>query len=260
MASRVEQRARARAEREQKERAAREHERKRRRLIELGLLAGVAAIAVAVLVAVSQSGGTQERAPASDLRGEIAALYQGIPQNGAVLGDPKAPVTLVEFADLQCPFCADFDRNVLPSLIDRYVRTGKVRLEIRPMRFLGPDSERAAAVLAATADQDRAWQFLDAFYRRQGPENTGYVTDEFLRETLAAVPGVDVEKALQGSLAPEAEDLPLQAEAEASAADISSTPSFLIGPTGGALANLEFSALETGAFTGPIDAALSRAR
>jgi protein-disulfide isomerase len=103
---------------------------------------------------------------------------------------------LTEFADLQCPFCAAYARDVLPTVVDRYVRTGRLRLELRVLAFLGEDSVRAGAMAAAAARQDRLWSYTDAFFHRQGAENSGYVTDDFLREVGAATPGLDVERAL----------------------------------------------------------------
>jgi len=54
-------------------------------------------------------------------------------------------VTLLEFADLQCPFCAERDLEVLPAVLER-VRGGEVHIVLRPLRFLGPDSVKAAAL------------------------------------------------------------------------------------------------------------------
>ena len=98
---------------------------------------------------------------------------------------PDAPVTLVEFADLQCPFCAEYERNVFPELLDRYVKTGKVRLELHLLRFLGPDSDRLARVAAAASKQDRMWQFTTLAFARQGTENSGYATAAFINGLVA---------------------------------------------------------------------------
>ena len=76
------------------------------------------------------------------------SLFRGIPQSGPTLGDPGAPVTMIEYADLQCPFCGAYTRDTLPTLVKRYVRTGKVRMELRPITILGPDSGTAHAAAA----------------------------------------------------------------------------------------------------------------
>ena len=82
-------------------------------------------------------------------------LFKGIPQNGLTLGTPKAPVTMVEYIDLQCPICQQFETQVMPDIITKYVRTGKVKVEARVLDFIGPDSSRGrnAMIAAATAEQ-----------------------------------------------------------------------------------------------------------
>ena len=109
-----------------------------------------------------------------------------------MLGIPDAPVTVTEYVDLQCPICAEASKQTLPTLIDDYVKTGKVKLQARTLSFLGPDSIRAAKVAAGAEQQGRLWAFLETFYASQGPENSGYVTDDFLREVAAAA-GVDAD-------------------------------------------------------------------
>src|SRR3954452_17312013 len=146
------------------------------RLVVLGAVA-VAAVLVAVVIA----GGGSKPATKTASGGDDSAL-KGIPQSGISLGSPKAPVTIVEFADLQCPFCAEYHRNVFPTILDRYVRTGKVRLELRLLRFLGPDSDRLARVAVAAAGQNRMWQFVGLASGRHGQEDSGYAPNGFLNK------------------------------------------------------------------------------
>ena len=118
----------------------------------LTILAGatVAALAVvAVLIAVSQGGADDDEsglAAGKSIKGvpTVNRLYDGIPQDGATLGNPNAPATMVEFVDLQCPFCAEYTRDALPTIVKRYVRTGKLKVELRPVAILGPDSATGA--------------------------------------------------------------------------------------------------------------------
>jgi protein-disulfide isomerase len=184
-------------------------------------------------------------------------MLRGVPQNGSSLGDPKAPVVLTEFADLQCPFCRDYTLNVLPQIIERYVRTGKLRLELRLQRFIGPDSDRAARAAQAAATRDRMWNFVDLFYRNQGAENSGYMTDAFLSR-LARAAGLPASLILNATTSQAFEKPVLEAEAQARAAGLTATPSFLIGPQAGRGKALSISRLDIGAFAAAIDPELKR--
>jgi protein-disulfide isomerase len=219
-------------------------------IMRLSILAAVAVVAVLAAVAVGGSGGGGTSkggggsAPASALR--------GIPQSGLVLGSPDAPVTMVEFADLQCPFCAEYQARVFPELLDRYVRTGKLRIELRLLRFIGPDSDRLARAAYAAAAQNRMWQLVELAYARQGRENSGYATNAFIKSLLAdaGVHGSDTGAAAEPELR--------RAAQAARRAGINETPSFLVGPTGGTLARFEPGELTPGPFVARIQEELRR--
>jgi protein-disulfide isomerase len=214
-------------------------------LIRLGVLAAVAIVAVLLAVKLVSPGSNE---PAKKKGGAAAtAAFKGIPQSGIALGSPKAPVTMVEFADLQCPFCAEYQRAVFPTILKRYVRTGKVRVELRLLRFLGPDSDRLARVAAAAAAQNRMWQYVELAYQRQGAENSGYATDDFIN-SLAAGAGLKSVNAGAGAEAAIARN-----EQAAQTLGVNSTPAFLIGKTGGKLSRFQPSELTPGAFTPQLD-------
>ena len=105
---------------------------------------------VAVAVAVSNS--SEHAEPAANA---AATLVAGIPEKNGVLGDPDAPITVTEYLDLQCPICAEASKQTLPTLIDNYVKTGKVKLQARTLSFLGPDSVRAAKFAAGAEQQGK---------------------------------------------------------------------------------------------------------
>ena len=164
--------------------------------------AGVAAIIVAVLVVaaaiVSGSGGGPATAANSVRVADAAyshALLAGIPQQGLVLGSADAPVRIVEFADLQCPYCDEFATQALPPLIAHYIRPGKVSIEFRNLSFIGAASVRAGLTAAGAEQQNKLWNLVDLMYLNQGVENSGYVTNAYLRRLLAAIPGLDVARA-----------------------------------------------------------------
>lgn len=219
-------------------------------LTRLGLLAALAVVIVAIAVVAGGSAGDSSQTSGSPAATESA--LKGIPQSGIALGSPKAPVTMVEFADLQCPFCAEYHRDVFSDLVKRYVRTGKLRLELRLLRFLGPDSDRLARAAAGASEHNRMWQFVGLAYQRQGRENSGYATQDFI-EGLAADAG------LRGLDAGAAADQQVRrAEQAARTLGIDSTPSFLIGRTGGTLSHFHPTELSPDAFVPRIEEALHR--
>jgi protein-disulfide isomerase len=224
----------ARLERERAE-AARAH--RRRRLLQLGGLLGAAAAIVVIAIVASSGGGTKTASSGGAVAGasESRAMLAGIPQKGAVLGNPNAPVTLVEFADPQCPFCKQYTLNSMPKVVQDHVRTGKVKMELRLMSFIGPDSVKATQALEAAALQNKLWNATDVLYYNQGSENTGYVTDSFLRDVLGAVPGLDVNQALAQTKDPRVTQAMNQTDTLAKRYGIDSTPSFLVGKSGGTL-------------------------
>jgi protein-disulfide isomerase len=223
--------------------------------LRLGVLAVVAAVAVAVAVVVAgpakdeDSGGSTTAADGTPA--EVAAL-RGVPQAGITLGAADAPVTMVEFADLQCPFCRDYQEAVFPTLLERYVKTGRLRLELRLLRFIGPDSDALALTAAGAAPQDRMWEVVGLAYARQGMENSGYADQAFL-DALVADAGLE-----QVDTGPRAEAILAAAERTARRARIDSTPSFLIGPTGGRLERFEPEALSPEPFVARVESELAR--
>jgi len=260
MAGRREQKQQLREEREAREAAAATAERRKRRVI-LFVASAVAALAVVgILIAVSQSGSDDEAGlgGGESIAGvrDVAKRFSGIPQEGARLGSPDAPATMLEYIDLQCPFCAQYTRDSLPTVIDKYVRTGKLNIELRPISILGPDSSTAAAGAAAAAERNRLWQFVDLFYLNQGRENSGYVTEDFLRRIArgAGVPGGAV---VSASGAPDSIPLLRQSAAEAQRNGVNSTPSFLLR-RGTKLEGIAVSSFEPAAFTAALDEALAK--
>lgn len=224
----------------------------------LGGVAALAAVVVAVGVALGGGGGASNsaKAPAPV---QSAGIFKGIPQKGIALGSPKARVTLEEFADLQCPYCRDYALDGLPKIVQRYVRTGKVRLEFRTIAILGDQSVRAAQMANAAQQQNHLWEFIDRLYAQQGEENTGYVTPEFLRGIASEVSGLDVNRALSFSQTQRSLEPLASAHERANALGIASTPSFMIGRTGGKLHRLEVSSLGIDGFAGPIERELAAA-
>jgi protein-disulfide isomerase len=242
VSSRQEQKAAARAAREQAEREAAAATARRKRL---GLLGGILAIAaiVAIVVAVTTGGGGDNSSVPSGGKAapggaEAYQLLGGIPEHGFTLGQEDAPLTLIEFNDMQCPICRQYQEDVFPTLVKEYVRPGKLRMEMRLQSFIGPDSVKAGKAVAAAAQQNKAWIFSEIFYANQGTENTGYVTDDFLRSIGSATPGLNTRLLLSDMDQPAAAAALKKGDREFQQAGFTGTPSFLVGKTGGPLSPL----------------------
>jgi protein-disulfide isomerase len=174
----------------------------------------------------------------TDDNNEIDVLLTDIPQSANALGEPSAPATLEYFGDLECPFCQQFSLEVLPSIIRRWVPTGKLRISYRALQTATPEPDvflaQQVAALAA-GKQNKAWYFVETFYAEQGEEGTGYVTDAYLQGIASQVPQLDVARWATDRNDPElAKEIAADAEA-AENAGLGGTPSFLLGASGGAM-------------------------
>ena len=154
--------------REQRLAAEAEDERRagRQRTLKLSLLVGLTAIlAVVVLIVVSQSGDSGGDTDVSS--GGLPELA-GLQQQGDTVGDPDAPVTIVEFGDLQCPVCKAYSEQVIPEILAGPVEAGEAKLQFRNWVIIGPDSRTAAIAALAAGEQDRMWDFVTPLLREPG--------------------------------------------------------------------------------------------
>jgi protein-disulfide isomerase len=214
-------------------------EERRERLVKLGsATAFLAIVVVAVLIVIGQSqsdGGDTSLEGVAAVRGDLT----GIPQCGLVLGDPQAKVTLVEFGDLQCPVCKGYAEEVLPDVIESKVRSGAAKLEFRNFTILGEESVTAGAAAVAAGMQGRGWDFVELFYRNQGLEGSGYVTDEFLTSIAEGAGVSDIGRWERDRKSQRVLAEVSGASAEAEQLGLSGTPSFAVeGPAADGLETL----------------------
>jgi protein-disulfide isomerase len=202
----------------------------------IAIAAAVVLAGAAVAAALALTGGSSSSTSShSTLPGspDVIRLFAGIPQNGNVLGSPKAPVTLIEYVDLQCPGCQAFETQVMPELVPRYVRTGKLKVEARPIAFLGPDSERGRRAALAAARQNRFFNFAQLLYLNQGPENSGWLDDAMIESAATSIPRLDVKSLLAGRNSSSVQSQEKTYDSQADADQVSETPTILVGGTGG---------------------------
>ncbi len=199
----------------------------------------VAAGLAAALIAVSVTG-AKDRPTSTTVHGVAATdeLLKGIPQRGNVLGRPDAPVTIVEYADYQCPYCARWALDTLPAIVDEYVRPGKAKIVFQGIAILGEDSATALQTTVAAGEQNKLWHVSELLFHNQGEENAGWVTDDLLREVGASVTGLDPEAMLHGRESAEVAAAIGNAQAAAQVAGVTGTPHFEVGKTGGQMMQL----------------------
>jgi protein-disulfide isomerase len=164
---------------------------RRHRVLQLAAGAAfLAVIAVVIVVIVAGSGSGKGGDPTQIVEaGAIDALLAKSPQQRLTVGRADAPVHLFEYGDLQCPYCKAFSETEIPAAIEGPVDAGKAKITFRNLLIIGPDSLPAGAAAIAAGEQGRGWNYIETFYRNQGEENSGYVTEDFL-EAVAYAAGV----------------------------------------------------------------------
>jgi hypothetical protein len=190
-------------------------------------------VIIVVLAAVGILGfGSDDEVDKKQVQRDVAALLDGIPQEGSELGSAKAPITLTVYGDLECPTVRLFAENYLPSIIETWVRPGALRLDYRSLETDTSNEEvffkQEIAALAA-GGQDKMWNFVLTFVREQGEPQTNYVTDEFIGDVVSQVPGLkaaDWHKDHADALLSKRVALGVYS---GHTHEFSSTPSFLIG-------------------------------
>ncbi len=103
-----------------------------------------------------------------------------VPAGIPVQGNNNAKVTLVEFADFQCPYCGEWQKLVYPRLKSEYIDTGKVRFVYMDFPFLGDESIKAAEAARCAMDQGKFWEYHDKLFDSQNGENEGAFIDNNL--------------------------------------------------------------------------------
>jgi protein-disulfide isomerase len=211
----------------------------------LAALAGLVLVGAVVGISLAVGGNSSSSAATIPAVGSLtnalpnAAAVQrefaGIPQNGLVLGSAKAPLTMVEYIDLQCPGCRAFETSVAPSIVSEFVRAGKLKIEARPIAFIGPDSIPARQAMIAASQQNRAFNFAQITYANQGTENTGWLNQTFIEHAAASVPGMKVRQLLDNQDSSLVTDATNKIDAQATADRVSQTPTLFIGKTGSKL-------------------------
>lgn len=198
-----------------------------RRAVLMGLVVGVVGVVVLFLSNPFDS------KPTPSMSGDFTPVAPTlIPADGLAtdhgLGAADAPVVLTVWTDYQCPICGAWANGAEPSLYERYVTEGKLRIEHRHYSFIGEESFTAAVGAECAADQDHFWDFHSRLFANQSGENEGAFSAERLRK-IAEAAGVDL-TAWDSCIADPAVRAGVEADAaEAKSLGITGTPTLILG-------------------------------
>ncbi|QUC65409.1 thioredoxin domain-containing protein [Nitrosopumilus sp. K4] len=147
-----------------------------------------------------------------------------------VLGNPNAPITLVEFGDYQCHFCNVFFHNTEGSILKNFVETGKVKMVFKDYTIIGPDSVTAAHGAHCADDQGMFWEYHDILYNNWNGENNGWASSDNLFKFAQEV-GLDMDEWSECMTNSKHSQIILASNNDAKALGLTGTPSFfVIGP------------------------------
>ncbi len=167
--------------------------RRRPRLIGVLIGAGAAMALIALFASLSLDEGDTDPIQI-DYAGEVRRLIGGLPQLDERLGEDDAPVTVEVFNDLQCTYCADWQRDVVDPLIADQARDGDVKFLYRHWSMTERASGIASYGAVAAGLQGQQWQFIELFFRNQGEAQRFGVTQEVLDEIAKGVLNLNIEQ------------------------------------------------------------------
>ncbi len=113
-----------------------------------------------------------------------------LPENKSQQGSTDAKVTVIEFADFQCPYCGEWQKEIYSKLKSEFIDTGKVKFAFWDFAFLGEESVKAAEAALCAKDQNKFWEFHDYLYLHQNGENQGTFSDINLKKFAGSI-GLD---------------------------------------------------------------------
>lgn len=138
-------------------------------------------ILISVGIFLDKNGTLEKSSPSAILPIDTGANERvniTVNSNDPILGNPQAPVTLVEFFDFQCGYCKSFAEQTLPKIIDSYIKTGKVKIVFKDFAILGDDSKSAAIAANCAYEQNKYLEYHDKLYKLKGED--AFFTNENL--------------------------------------------------------------------------------
>ena len=159
-------------------------------------------------------------------------------ENGSpILGNPDAPITLVEFGDYQCHFCNVFFHSTEDSILKNYVETGKVRMIFKDYTIIGQDSITAAHGAHCADDQGMFWEYHDILYSNWTGENNGWASSENLVKFAQEI-GLDIDEWSECMVNSSHSQVILASNEDARSLELTGTPAFFVIGSDGAVTRI----------------------
>lgn len=159
---------------------------------------------------------------------QLADLARRGDNDPFAIGDVDAPIVIIEYADFTCPYCSAFAVETFPTLFEKYIEPGHVRLEWRDTPILTEHSENTAIAGRAAAEQDLFWEFYHRMF-----EHTLAGSKDYSRDTLIGVAGtvngMDIDEFTASLDAPALADAVRREGAESQSLGVTAVPTFIVG-------------------------------
>jgi protein-disulfide isomerase len=152
--------------RREKKRLARPNRRLRHQRIWASVAAAAVAATVLIFISLAPWEGNGETTPAEFI--VPTPRPADIPSQGSTLGDPNAPLTIVEYSDFLCPYCKTAALEIVPQIEEEYVATGKVKLVFKHFVVHGEEAALAAGAAECAGEQDAFWLYHDMLFLNSG--------------------------------------------------------------------------------------------
>ena len=197
---------------------------------------------VAVILATNGSLGEQELliepTPKIEQMGPAKITMDTFVLNGSpILGDPNAPITLVEFGDYQCHYCNVFFQSIEEDIIKNYVETGKVKIIFKDYNIIGPDSINASHGAHCANEQELFWEYHDILYSNWTGENNGWASSNNLR-IFAEEINADVDKWTECMNEKTHSKVIIDSNNDAKSLELTGTPAFFVINSNGEVSKL----------------------
>ena len=169
-----------------------------------------------------------EPTPKMDQIGPEKITIDTFLSNGSpILGDPDAPITLVEFGDYQCHYCNVFFQSIEKDIVKNYVDTGKVKIIFKDYNIIGEDSVKASQGAHCANDQGLFWEYHDILYSNWTGENNGWASSENLA-IFAQQIGLNMDKWSECMNKGSHSQIILKSNDDARTLQLTGTPAFFI--------------------------------